>query len=264
MPSKEKYTKYSKELWEILFNEYYHDEIIDLARVFPKQQSLVVSYDWLTNCWGARVDPPTEAVDYLVREPEEVLRGANEALHGFTLPIPAPEGWQKARVEISGFKPEIAIRDIKHEYFDKLVSVTGTVAQATAVRPKIVNAAYRCMRCGHITMVMQGDEKLLKPLECESDTCGRKGFFELLLRESEFEDYQEIILQDSTNAKIKVVLLDNLVTLFYPLQELTITGIVRARIKLKGKAKTSFLEMYIKANHIEVSKNDGVLGSHAR
>lgn len=198
MLGKEKYTKYSKELWEILFNEYYHDEIIDLARAFPKQQNLVVSYDWLTNCWGARVEDPTEATDFLIRSPDEVLKDANEALHGLQLSIPAPEGWQKAGVEISGFKPEIAIRDIRHEHLNTFVSATGTVLRKTDVKFNIIRAVYKCQRCGHMNSVEQQiDGPLIEPFECESESCGRKGPFKLLYEESEWVNKRKIRIQET-------------------------------------------------------------------
>lgn len=261
-------TKYSKWFWDTLFNRYYHDEIIKLAGNFPVECALKVEFGDMKQVWGRLGETMGSAIEYLVNNPDNVLDDGNDTLRSFSLLVDRPEGWsEKAHVQISGFVPVLMIKDLKHGYFGKLVSVTGTVAQAIPVGLKIVNAAYECMNCLHITMVRQGDEKLLEPLECENDICGKKGPFKLLLKKSKVVDYQEIILQDSTGAEIEVVLLNDLVDLFYStIQKVTITGIDRGRQKLKGKSKTPFLEMYIEANHIEVStmqESDAVLSSHA-
>jgi len=280
--------RYSKDFWEKLFDRYYHDDIIDLATKFTKNGTLKIEFADLKLVWGRIGETTTSAIEYLINNPDEVLEDANNILHGFSLLVDRPEGWsEKAHVEISGFEPVMAVRDLGHEHLCKFVSVTGVVTRVTPFRPKIVIAAYRCLYCEYITRVPQDDEKIIEPLECENDICGRKGPFKLLLNKSEFVDYQKIILQYPTDAKIEevprvrgnftiqyyptddkieVILLNDLVTLFYPLQKVTITGIVRARQKLKGKAKTPFLEMFIEANHINVSKiqdSNTVVDSHA-
>lgn len=257
----EKYTEYSKELWEILFSEYYHDEIIDLAGAFPKQQSLVVRYGWLTNCWGARVEDPTEATDFLIRNPEHVLKEANEALHGYTLSIPEPEGWQKARVEISGFKPEIAIRDIRHEHLNTFVSVTGTVLRKTDVKFNIIRAVYKCMRCDHNNYVEQQiDGPLIEPFECENDECGRKGPFKLLHKESDWVNKRKIRIQETfdqiaegeqTLSALDAILLGNVEC--PPLgSTITASGVLKPVQTVYSGQKLPDFYPVMSINHIEV------------
>lgn len=194
MPAKE---KYSEKLWEILFKDYYYDEIIDLARVFPGKRSLVIKYEQLAMCWGHRGKTSTSAVETLIKEPERVLRDAWEALHGLSLPV-APEGWGEVKVEISGFKPEIAIRDIRHDHLNTFVSVTGTVLRKTDVKFNMIRACYKCQRCGEKTFVEQQiDGPLIEPFECQNDACGRKGPFKLLQTESEWVNKRKIRIQET-------------------------------------------------------------------
>jgi len=109
--------KYSKEFWEKLFDRYYHDEIIELATVFTETGILKIEFANLKKVWGRLGETSTSGIEYLVNNPNQAFKDANDTLHNFDLPFDLPEGWhEKAHVEISGFEPVMAIRDIRHEH----------------------------------------------------------------------------------------------------------------------------------------------------
>lgn len=196
MPKSSK-PRYSKEFWSILFDRYYKDEIIDLATVFTKNGTLKIEFAHLKQVWARIGETTTSAIEYLVNNPVQVLNDANEAIQLFNLPVVPPDGWEKAHVEISGFKPVMAVRDLRHEHIEKFISVRGTILRKTEVRYKLTNAAFKCQRCGEITYMLQMDGEIIAPFECENDVCGRKGAFKLLPAESRWADKRKIRLQET-------------------------------------------------------------------
>jgi len=187
---------YSKEFWSVLFEKKYNDEIIDLATKFTKN-TLTIKFDDLRTAWARLGETTTSAIEVLVNYPDQVLKDADDTLQGFSLPVDPPEGWGKAHVEISGFKPVTAIRDLRNEHLDKFVSVRGTILRKTDVKYKITNAAFKCQRCGDVTFVNQQDGQFTEPFECESDACGRKGPFKLIPRQCNWADKRKIRLQET-------------------------------------------------------------------
>ena len=114
---------YSKELWENLFERYFHDEIYKLAKSFPHKRDLIVLYSFIGDGWS------DDAVKFFINHPEIALKDANDTLHAFTLPIKFPddmkERWyNESRIKISDF-PSIGIRDIRHKSLNTFVSVAG-------------------------------------------------------------------------------------------------------------------------------------------
>ncbi len=255
--------KYSKEFWKILFDNYFHDEIIDLADNFPKKSSLVVPFESIKYCWGHRGENSTSAVEYLLNNPDQAFRDADEALHGFNLPNDPGEGWEKARVEISGLEP-VAIRDLRHEHLEKLVSIKGTILRKTDVKFSILNAAFKCARCDHVTNILQTDGALVKPFECENDVCGRKGPFKLLAGKSEWTDKRKIRLQETFDQIIEgEQSLSVLDAVMYgdvdcpPLgSTVTVSGILRGvQTVLSGVEQPDFYPV-LEVNHIEMQEDN--------
>ena len=100
---------YSKDFWKILFEKYYHDDILHLADRYPERRALIVDFTVLNTAWGSIGETSESAVEFLVHNPEQAFQDANEALRSFSLSNIAPEGWEKgAYVELSGFKPGLS------------------------------------------------------------------------------------------------------------------------------------------------------------
>ena len=192
--------KYSKDFWNILFKRYYKNEIIDLGTKFTKNGTLKIEFPNLKQVWGSIGETTTSGIEFLVNNPDQVLKDANDTLHKFSLPVDRPKGWsEKAHVEISGVEPVLAIRDIRHEHLGKFVAIKGTILRKTEVRYKPIKAAFECQRCTHITYLIQPDGELVKPFECENDVCGRKGPFNFLQGESVWADKRKIRMQETSD-----------------------------------------------------------------
>lgn len=188
---------YGKELWENLFERYFHDHIYKLAKSFPHRRDIVVLYSFIGDGWS------DDAVKFFINHPEIALKDANDTLHAFTLPIKFPdemkERWyNESRIKISGF-PSIGIRDIRHKSLNTFVSVSGVILRKTDVKFQIVRASFKCKRCDHTTVVQELGMFFVEPFECENDACGRKGPFKLVEDECVWADKRKIRLQETFN-----------------------------------------------------------------
>lgn len=186
---------YSKELWEPFFEKYFKDEINKLAKSFPHKNALVVPYELIENGWS------DDAVKMFITRPEIALKNANDALHDFILSIKFSGEMQKRWVDESGVKisgfPSIRIRDIRNSHLNTFVSVSGVILRKTDVKFQIVNACFKCARCGHENYVLELGMFMVEPFECENDVCGRKGPFKQIDEKCVWADKRKIRLQET-------------------------------------------------------------------
>ncbi len=194
--------KYDKKFWDELFDRYYNDEILKLAGNFPVECALKVEFGDMKTVWGPLGETMGSAIEYLVNNPDKVIDDGNQTLRNFDkLPANLPDDWiTKAHVEISGVKPVMAIRDIRHEHLEKFVSIKGTILRKTDVKFNITTAAFKCQRCDHVTHVFQQTDGIyVEPFECENEVCGRKGPFKLLPGECLWVDKRKIRMQETSD-----------------------------------------------------------------
>ena len=193
--------RYSKKFWEILFDRYYHDEIIKLADK-PVECALKVEFGDMKRVWGSMGETTRSAIEYLVNNPDKVIDDGTDTLRNFDkLPANLPDDWfTKAHVEITGVEPVMAIRDIRQEHVEKFVSIKGTILRKADVKFNITEAAFKCQRCDHVTRVFQPtDGSYVEPFECENDACGRKGPFKILPGECLWVDKRKIRMQETSD-----------------------------------------------------------------
>lgn len=186
---------YSKELWETLFEKYFGDIINKLAKSFPHKHTLEVPYSLIEGGWS------DDAVKMFITCPEVALKNANDALHNFILSIKFSAEMQKRWVEESGIKisgfPSIRIRDIRNNHLNTFVSVSGVILRKTDVKFQIIEACFKCARCGHENHVMELGMFMVEPFECENGVCGRKGPFKLINEKCIWADKRKIRLQET-------------------------------------------------------------------
>ncbi|MDO8724896.1 MAG: minichromosome maintenance protein MCM [Candidatus Methanoperedens sp.] len=251
---------YSPKFWEILFDRYYHDKILDFVLEFPTKLRLQINYDDMKICWGIMGRTTTSATDFFINNPDKALADANTALRDISVPIDRePEFRERAEVAIVGFKPQITVREIRKENIGQYAAITGTIIRKTEVRYAVVVAAFMCQRCTHITHIQQPDGTWTMPFECENDACGRKGSFKFLKKESTWMNKRKIQLQETADqiadgdqslATIDAVLYDDVDC--PPVGSIvTISGtLTEAQITIKGNLTDEF-RVYIHVNHIQ-------------
>ncbi|MEA3222665.1 MAG: hypothetical protein U9P49_05820, partial [Thermodesulfobacteriota bacterium] len=142
--------------------------------------------------------------------------------------------------------PEVAKRDISFirvAHMGSLISVDGIVRKVTEVKPKIVDGAFQCLRCGVVIKVPQEGDVVREPLMCYEDQggCGRKTTFKLLKEETEYIDSQKIQVQENPEGmrgqpqSIVVYLEDDIAGTIFPGDRVTVSGIMTGKTRWAGK-----------------------------
>jgi len=236
-----------KERWEEFYRRYYKNEIGKVAQ--GEKTSLVVDYADVET-----YDP--ELADDLKLHPEELRGAAEDALADFDIAADVSLG--AARVRFSGFRPKTGIRSIRSDDVNKLISVEGIVRKATVVRPKVLEAAFECQRCGTLTNVEQTGQEFSEPHQCRG--CERQGPFRLLEDQSDFVDAQKLRVQESpeglrggqTPEKIDVNIEGDITGEVSAGDRVTATGVLRA---IPDDGSTTF-EVFIEGNNVEIEDQD--------
>lgn len=240
--------------WEEHFHtflkKYYWDDILQLANNYPDQLSLEVDFYDLDVF-------DRELANELLYNPDEVLPGANAALRKIDLPV--EKLLVDAKVRFIKIPNRIPNRDLRSKHLSQFVAIEGMIRKATEVRPKITVAAFKCMRCEHVTMVPQTDVKFVEPIECENETCGRKGPFKIVQNESVFVDAQKLQIQESPeNLKggsqpqsLDVDIENDLAGIVKPGDRVIINGILRSHQRTTREGKSTFYDLVLQANSIE-------------
>ncbi len=241
----------SVQTWEDFFKRYYWENILELAKNYPEKRSLSIQFPDLE-----RFDP--EIASELLEHPDAVLKHANEAFCGIDLPVDVD--FDKAHVRIVKLPEHIQIRELRSVNINKFIAVSGLIRKATEVRPKIVNAAFKCQRCDHITFVPQSEGKFVEPFECENDVCGRKGPFKLIHEESVFIDAQKLRVQESPDdlrggeqpQTLDVDVDDDLAGTVSPGDRVVVSGILRSYQRSTQQGKSTFFDLVLDGISIEI------------
>ena len=200
----------------------------------------------------------------LMEKPDAFLQHASNAVYE-QLGIEDSEYAQKidkVTVRIVQLLGKEQLRKLGSKQMGKLVMIEGIVVRATPVRPMVMNAAFRCKRCGTINHVEQTGQFLKAPPVCEGPDCGRDGPFEFVQDESTFIDSQELRLQEKPEdlppGQLPRTLSTKLVggeivDVARPGDHVSIVGVVRAFApSLMGMGKLRTFILQLDANSIEV------------
>ena len=200
----------------------------------------------------------------LLEKPDDFLQHAGNAAYA-QLGIEDAEyasKLEKLTVRIVNLLGKEQLRKLGSKQMGKLVMIEGIVVRATPVRPMVMNAAFRCKRCGTINQVEQTGQFLKAPPVCASPDCGRDGPFEFVQDESTFIDSQDLRLQEKPEdlppgqlpRTLNVKLVGSeIVDLARPGDHVSIVGVVRAFAPSRpgiGKLRTFIL--HLDANSLEV------------
>jgi replicative DNA helicase Mcm len=204
--------------------------------------------------------------DELLARPDEYLRHANNAAYD-QLRIEDLEYSEKLEAEtvtarIVRLLQPAPLRKLGSDHIGRLVMVEGIVVRSTPVRPMIMQAAFKCKRCGEITPVNQTGQFVKAPFACTNPSCNAKGPFEFVQEESSFIDSQDLRLQERPedlppgqlprvlNAKLVGA---EIVDVARPGDHVSIVGVVRAFAPARpGVGKLRTFVLFLDVNSVEV------------
>jgi replicative DNA helicase Mcm len=172
------------------------------------------------------------------------------------------EKLQKITVRIANLLGREQLRKLGSKQMGKLVMIEAIVVRATPVRPMVMQAAFKCKRCGTVSRVEQSGQFLKAPTVCTSPDCGKDGPFEFMQDDSLFIDSQDLRLQERPEdlppgqlpRTLAVKLIGSeVVDVARPGDHVSIVGIVHAFAPSRpgiGKLRTFILQL--DANSIQV------------
>ncbi|MFQ6135280.1 MAG: minichromosome maintenance protein MCM, partial [Nitrososphaerales archaeon] len=219
-------------------------------------KSLIVDFDDL-------LIYDVELANRLISEPDEVLESfvtaTYEALRTENPSYAEKIGRRNVTVSIRNLHDKMSIRNVTTEHLDKLIAVTGIVVRTSDLKPLAVEAAFKCVKCGHINREPQTKMILKRPRGCEE--CDEARNFELVEKETRFVDYQVIRMQELPEElppgqlpqSFDVSLVGDLVNVSRPGDRVVLTGVVRAEPEYsQGRGRLRLFRSTIEGNYVEI------------
>ncbi|MBI0584625.1 MAG: hypothetical protein ISF22_10430 [Methanomassiliicoccus sp.] len=232
--------------WEAFFQgTEYMQKVREVGDLYPEVRSVNVAYDDLD-----RFDADLAAS--LLDHPDIYLLAGKQAIKNLM-----HQEMRRAEINLRVIglprDSRVEIRDLRAKHVGKFVSVEGLVRKATEVRPKITDALFQCLRCGHVIKEAQEGLFFKEPMECykEQDGCGRSAGstkFKLLTEESRFVDTQKVEVQESPEGlrggaqpeRLTGYLEDDAAGSVAPGDRITLNGILRSVQKGQPAKSTLF------------------------
>ena len=181
--------------WTSLLQDKYSEAIHNLAKMWPDEGSLEVSYREVEGY-------DHEFAQDILANPEHHFRAANQALRQFLLD--AGEGNLMPFVRVIHL-PSDQVRTVSQLRADdigRLIAIDAVTTKITGVRPRLYTAVFKCAACDHEMEINQPNEQeLIEPIECLQidGGCGRpkrQTRFFLMQQESHLINSQFVELQE--------------------------------------------------------------------
>lgn len=229
------------------------------------QISIIVDFDDLL-----RHDP--DLARELLEKPDDIIKAANEAAMSI-LELEDLEYHDRLKTDNQQIFVRyrnlpsinhIPLRKIRSEHIGLLVMIDGILTRASEVKPRLLEAAFECLRCHYKNFVKQETTEIVKPIMCENVNCRRNGPFKLISEESRFEDWQKIRIQEKPEElppgqlprAVDTILTHDLVDLARPGDRVSIIGVLRSTPEYAGRTKLSTFKVYLDANYLDISEKE--------
>ena len=127
--------------WGRFLKSRYKKELGEISRLYPHKRSLLIDYRQIERFGKAGII----LADELLENPGKVLEDVWDAIKNNQL-IRAKDGKEPKGVNIrfTNLPRKTAIREIRSDDINMFVSVEGILRKTTEVRPRIVEAVFKC------------------------------------------------------------------------------------------------------------------------
>lgn len=245
-----------KEIVEFL-EVYCGDEIDALASEYPDKCSIYIRHRDIKNFSSGLVSA-FENHFYII---EPIIKQALANAGSMKYKFDSDDIAENVRIRVSDVMTGLKqpIRNLSKKDIGKLVYFDGFVRVASGTKPKIIRAAYECLRCGEITYVEQRGLNCEEPFAgCEGEDCGKKGPFDLDQGLSTWVDFQRLQVQElpdsAVGAKPQDIIVeceDDLTKKIKSGDRVSVVGILVLRQQSGKDGKKTVFEKIIKALSIE-------------
>jgi len=245
--------------WSRFLKNRYKKQLADLTREYPYRRSLQVDYREVESFGKTGI----RLADELLDNPGKVIADVKDAIKNHQL-IKTKDGRVAEHINIRfvNLPKKTGIRHIRSDDINKYITVEGILRKITEVRPRIVNAVFRCPG-GHITEKKQGYGQFIEPDGCATDGCTFKKL-ELIPKRSWFVDSQKIRIQEQPEGlrggeqpqTLDLDVTDDLTGVVAPGDRVVMNGILRSMQRITHGSKHTIFDIYLECNSIEVAEKE--------
>ncbi len=142
-----------------------------------------------------------ELADNLLKTPLKVINLFNVAFRRSIKLLQediSEDTLRKYRVRIKNIGKPISIRELhRAENLGKIINFKGIVVKAIKIKPILRRAMFRCLVCG-FNFPLEFEDEFQKPTVCLNPTCDNNNpnRFEMMKESLEYEEYQELTIQE--------------------------------------------------------------------
>ena len=244
--------------WSRFLKHKYRDQLGDLLSQYPKKRSLYIDYRDVYAFGKAGVRMAQE----LVENPGKVLEDVRDAVRAQQLARGKGAKEPEVNIRFTNLPVRLGAREIRSEHINRFVSVEGILRKTTEVRPRITEAVFRCPG-GHLTRKAQEFGMFVEPDGCATEGCTYRKLT-LVPKRSSFVDAQKLRIQESPEGlrggeqpqTIDVDVTDDITGTVAPGDRVVINGILRSQQRINHGNKSTFFDIHLEANSIEVGEKE--------
>jgi replicative DNA helicase Mcm len=259
-PSKNSHDNDKTGDWSRLLKTRYKKDLGELSREYPHKRSLYIDYRDIERFGKVGI----ALADELLENPGKVLEDVWDAIKNDQL-IRTKDGKEPPKginIRFTNLPKKTGIRHIRSDDINTFVSVEGILRKTTEVRPRVVEAAFRCP-AGHFTIKKQKYGKFIEPEGCATDGCSFKKL-ELLPKRSKFVDSQKLRIQESPEGlrggeqpqTLDIDVTDDLSGRVSPGDRVIINGILRSMQRVVKGEKSTVFDIFLECNSIEIAEKE--------
>jgi replicative DNA helicase Mcm len=255
----ELHTTSKTEDWSRLLKSKYKKEMGEISREYPHKRSLKIDYRDVERFGKVGI----ALADELLVNPGKVLEDVWDAIKNGQL-IRTKDGKEPKGINIRfiNLPKKVGIRNIRSDHINTFVSVEGILRKITEVRPRIIEATFRCP-AGHFTRKIQKYGKFIEPDSCATDGCSFKKL-ELVPKLSTFVDSQKLRIQESPEGlrggeqpqTLDVDVIDDLSGIGTPGDRIIINGILRSQQRMIKGEKSTVFDIFLECNSLEFAEKE--------
>ncbi len=246
--------------WSRLLKTRYKKELGEISREYPHKRSLYIDYRDIERFGKAGIS----LADELLENPGKVIEDVWDAIRNDQL-IKSKDGKETPKginIRFTNLPRKTLIRNIRSDDINTFVSCEGILRKTTEVRPRIVEAAFRCP-AGHFTIKKQKYGKFIEPDGCATDGCTFKKL-ELMPKRSKFVDSQKLRIQESPEGlrggeqpqTLDVDVTDDLSGKVSPGDRVIINGILRSMQRVIKGEKSTVFDIFLECNSVEIAEKE--------
>ena len=169
---------------------------------------------------------------------------------------------RKITVRFTNIANKKKIKALRTKDEKRLTSIKALIKRATEVRPKIVEAQFRC-RAGHFTTVFPANEILSAPRECSADGCALS-YLEHIDARDVMVDRQWLYIQDPLEdltdggqpSFLKCEVVEDLCGKVMAGDRVIVNGVYRSISIVKGGATQAGKDVYLDTSSLEISERE--------